>query len=251
VSTRAADEPRPEDAYEAREFKAQGGKVLLYRLLKPTKLEEDTRYPLVVFLHGAGERGNDNKKQLIHVAADFLAREAQAKYPCYVVFPQCPAGDAWVKTDWGADRHTMADRPTDALAQVHELIVALEKDLPAVNPDRVYIAGLSMGGFGTWEMLERWPELFAAAVAICGGGDEAQAARMIKVPVWAFHGAKDGAVKPSRSQNMVEAVKKAGGRAKLTIYEDVGHNSWERPFRDPATFDWLFSLRRNQPPNPE
>jgi predicted peptidase len=245
VMARAAEDKTPEEGYEAKEFRAADGKSLLYRLLRPAKLQEDTRYPLVIFLHGLGERGADNRKQLVHVARDFLTREARTKYPCYVVFPQCPGDDFWVKVPFGGDRHTMAEKPTPALEHVHELIPALLQELPAVDPDRVYIAGLSMGGYGTWEMLQRWPGLFAAGIPICGGGDEAQAAQVARVPVWAFHGDKDTAVKPIRSESMVAAVKKAGGTVKLTMYPGVGHASWVKVFQDPATFDWLFAQKRN------
>src|SRR5262249_52824913 len=109
---------------------------------------------------------------------------------------------------------------------------------------RIYVTGLSMGGYGTWDVIGRRPDLFAAAVPVCGGGDETQAATIARVPIWAFHGARDGVVKPARSWNMVAALKKAGGHPGYTEYPDVGHDSWVPTYRDPVLFQWLFAQKR-------
>ena len=120
-----------------------------------------------------------------------------------------------------------------------QMIAKMQKELP-IDPKRLYVMGLSMGGYGTWDALQRYPEKFAAAVPICGGGDETAADR-IKAPVWAFHGDADGAVPVQRSRNMIEAIRKAGGKPKYTEYPGVGHNSWSAAFKDPELLKWLFS----------
>ena len=118
------------------------------------------------------------------------------------------------------------------------------KELP-VDPKRVYITGLSMGGYGTWDLVARRPDLFAAAAPVCGGADEAHGRRGSRTsPIWAFHGAKDTAVKPARSRNMIAALEKAGGKPKYTEYPDVGHNSWDPAYKDPELFKWLFAQKK-------
>jgi predicted peptidase len=228
---------------EARTFKDAQGKTLPYRLLLPENYDPKKSYPLVVFLHGAGERGTDNKAQLIHGVAEFAKPENRKKYPCFLIAPQCPAGRRWVEVDWGAESHTMPKEPSEPERLTLELITALQKEF-AIDTRRIYVTGLSMGGFGAWDLICRRPELFAAAVSVCGGGDEAQAAKIARIPVWVFHGAKDGAVKVSRSRNMVDALKRAGGRPRYTEYPDVGHDSWVPAYRDAEMFAWLFAQKR-------
>ena len=139
--------------------------------------------------------------------------------------------------------HVQPKEPSEPMRLVLELIDAVRKDYP-VDPKRIYITGLSMGGFGTWDVLARRPDLFAAAVPICGGADETTAPTMATIPIWAFHGAKDPAVKVSRTRNMIEALKKAGGEPKYTEYPDVGHNSWVPAFKDPEMMKWLFAQKK-------
>jgi predicted peptidase len=217
-----------------------GGKKLPYRLLKPLAVEEGKKYPLVIFLHGAGERGVDNDKQLIHGVPQFASEENRKKYPCFLIAPQCPDGKKWVEVDWSADTHTLPKDPGEVGRLTLALIEKAIKELP-VDSKRVYITGLSMGGYGTWDLLARRPDLFAAAAPVCGGADEATASKIKDIPIWVFHGAKDGAVKPARSRNMVAALEKAGGKPKYTEYPDVGHNSWDPAYRDPEFYKWLFA----------
>jgi len=220
-----------------------GGNVLPYRLLRPLRIEVERTYPLVVFLHGAGERGTDNEKQLAHGVGQFATEENRQKYPCFLVAPQCPPGQRWVEVDWSADSHTQPDEPSGAARLVMVLIDRMIESLP-VDPDRVYITGLSMGGFGVWDLMARRPNLFAAAAVVCGGAAESTAATIKHVPVWVFHGALDPAVKPARSRNMVTALERAGGRPRYTEYPDVGHHSWGRAYNDPELYEWLFGQRR-------
>ncbi len=227
---------------EKKTFAGADGKALPYRLLKPDGAPAKS-YPLVVFLHGAGERGTDNEKQLVHGVPEFAKDENRKKYPCFLVAPQCPDGLKWVDVDWSADSHAQPKEPSEPARLVLELIESLRKEYP-IDPKRIYLTGLSMGGFGAWDLIARRPELFAAAVPVCGGGDEAQAPRIAKLPIWAFHGAKDGVVKPRRSRNMVEALRKAGGLPGSTEYPHVGHDSWGPAYRDAEMMKWLFDQKR-------
>jgi predicted peptidase len=231
------------ERFEKRSYVDETGATLPYRLLKPSHAADGKKYPLVIFLHGAGERGTDNVKQLVHGMADFASDEIMKKYPAFVVAPQCPEERQWVEVAWSADEHTQPKEPSVPLRQTFELIDQLAKELP-IDIDRIYITGLSMGGFGTWDAIHRKPALFAAAVPVCGGGDPAGAEHMKSVPVWAFHGDADGAVKVRRSRDMIAALEAVGGTPKYTEYPGVGHDSWTATYRDPDLYAWLFAQSR-------
>lgn len=232
------------ELYEPRTFEMDG-KKLLYRLLKPKGYEAGTKekYPLVIFFHGAGERGNDNTKQLVHGMKDFASDAIREKYPAFVVAPQCPEGERWVNVSWSDPRHDMPNEPAPSMKLSLALLEALQEEF-SIDANRIYVTGLSMGGFGTWDAIQRHPELFAAAAPICGGGDAAQAKRIAKLPIWVFHGAEDTVVKPERSRAMVEALKAAGGEPKYTEYPKVGHDSWSATYSDPAFYEWLFAQKK-------
>ena len=231
------------DRFEKREYADAEGAKLPYRLLKPNNYDSKQKYPLVVFLHGAGERGTDNVKQLVHGMADFASDKIMEKYPAFVLAPQSPDGQQWVDVPWSADEHKMPDKPAAPLRQTLELIAALQQEF-AIDGGRIYVTGLSMGGFGAWDCIQRRPDLFAAAAPVCGGGDATMAAKMKQVPVWAFHGDADGAVKVRRSRDMIAALKAAGGSPKYTEYKGVGHDSWTATYRDPEFYSWLFAQQR-------
>jgi predicted peptidase len=233
----------PASMFEKRTYKNAAGKVLPYRLLQPENYDPEKKYPLVVFLHGAGERGGDNELQMIHGVKTFAEAPYRKKYPCFVIAPQCSNKDRWVEVDWNADTHTTPKRPSEPMGLLLELIPALQKEF-SIDPKRLYVSGLSMGGYGTWDLIIRKPDWFAAAAPVCGGGDETQAEKIAKVPVWVFHGAQDGAVKVARSRNMVAALEKAGGKPKYKEYPDVGHDSWNPTYKDPEFYAWLFAQKR-------
>lgn len=230
------------DLYEARVFKTDTGE-LSYRLLKPKDYDPKVKYPVVLFLHGAGERGSDNAKQLVHGMKDFASDENRAKYPCFVIAPQCPDNQQWVDVPWSADKHTTTKEPSKSLALTLALLDSLPKEF-SIDSQRIYITGLSMGGFGTWDAIVRRPDYFAAAAPICGGGDTEQAKAIAKLPLWVFHGDNDSAVKTQRSRDMVAALKAAGGEPKYTEYPNTGHDSWSPTYRDPKFFAWLFEQKR-------
>jgi predicted peptidase len=225
------------DSYMKSHF-IRSSDTLLYRFLQPENRDNSKKYPLVIFLHGAGERGNDNEAQLFHGSGLFT--ENSKEYPCFALFPQCPKDKKWVEVDWSADSHQMPSESSDLLKSLMELTEQL-KNTYAIDNDRIYIMGLSMGGFGTWELISRFPDKFAAAVPICGGGDENMASGMVDVPIWAFHGDRDRIVKTIRTRNMINAIKSSGGNAKYTEYKDTGHLCWSKAFAETELLSWLFS----------
>ena len=221
--------------------------TLKYRMLLPKNFDESKQYPLVLFLHGAGERGDDNKSQLVHGSKIFLDETARDSFPAIVIFPQCPKNDYWSKLE--ADRSTKPitfkykydELPTPAMASVMDLMEQMNTK-PFVKTNQIYVMGLSMGGMGTYEIIYRKPEMFAAAVPICGGGDPKSVTEYAKtIPLWVFHGAKDDVVNPNLSVKMVSAILDAGGFPKFTLYDFANHNSWNSAFAEPELLTWLFS----------
>lgn len=236
-----------EQAYESYQYQ-NDGTSLQYRMMLPPDFDKEKMYPVILFLHGMGERGTDNKTQLTHGAQFFL--DSIQKYPSIVIFPQCPPTDYWANLyrpdEGGASRrftyHTDED-PHPSLGLVIGLLDSLMQE-PYTDEERLYVSGLSMGGFGVWELLWRIPEKIAAAIPICGGGPTKMASKMNEVPIWAFHGTKDNVVHPRLSANLVKAVQQAEGRAKITLLPDVNHNSWDPAFADPEYLKWLFSHKK-------
>jgi len=227
----------------ARDERQSGGVTLRYRLFAPEAAPGGGTLPLVLFLHGAGERGDDNAAQLKHGAVEFHRR--QAAQPCLVLVPQCPEGRKWVEVDWGGGggAGTFPAEPSEPLRLALEVVDGLIA-AGKVDPDRVYVTGLSMGGYGTWYAAGMPGSRFAAAAPICGGGDPDWGKRYVDLPVWAFHGDDDRAVPVGRSREMIEAIRAAGGEPKYTEYPAVGHDSWTRTYADDAFHDWLFAQRR-------
>jgi len=226
--------------------------TLPYRLLLPANYDAGKTYPLVVFLHGAGERGTDNNLQLIHGAKLFLQPRSRDSFPAIVVMPQCRATDFWSNVRFGIDNATQQRQfefltdgePTPALAMVMGLTRQLMADY-AVNPAQVYVMGLSMGGMGTFELVRRMPGVFAAAVPICGGANPATAPALKTTAWWIFHGEKDDVVPLKYSTDMVTALSKIWGTdLQFTSYPGMGHNSWDPAFAEPQLLRWLFSKRR-------
>lgn len=225
-------------------FSGAKGFTTPYRLLMPPSVREGATYPLVIFLHGAGERGQDNQQQLKNGVDGLFSRDAvRERFPAFVVVPQCPQDCRWVEVDWHAASHRIPAQPSAPMANVMQLIGELRTRYP-IDPDRIYVMGMSMGGFGVWDLLAREPRTFAAAVAICGGADEATAPRIAHVPVWVFHGSADPVVQPIRSIHMVDALRKAGGHPVFTLYDGLGHAAWVPALSDPGLLEWLFAQRR-------
>lgn len=206
--------------------------LFLPRDYKKSKTE---RWPLILFLHGAGERGKDIWKVAVHGPPKNVAQHPD--FPFIVVSPQCPEGQIW-------SNETL-------LALLDEVMKKY-----SVDPERVYLTGLSMGGYGTWSLGLSHPERFAAIVPICGGGElitillssGEKAAALKSLGVWTFHGAKDPVVPLDESQRMVDFIKKAGvSEVKVTVYPEAGHDAWTETYRNPELYDWLLNHRRGNP----
>jgi len=234
---------RGNEAFEAKSFSSPNGGSLLYRIHKADGLEGKATGPLVFFLHGAGERGSDNEKQLNHGVADILAYARADGIPVTIVAPQCPLGKQWVDTPWGDLSHKMDKEPSDSMRMAMELLDKIIESQP-VDRKRIYVTGLSMGGFGTWDIIQRQPKVFAAAMPVCGGGDPAFAKKLKKMSLWAFHGDSDTVVKTQRSRDMIDAIRKKGGNPLYTEYKNTKHNAWEPTYSDNTVLNWLFEQRR-------
>jgi predicted peptidase len=235
--------------YEARTVRVAPAKDVepvefAYRLLGPTSITPGTRYPLVIFLHGAGERGNDNLSQLKYFPTWVAEPSARKAHPCFVLAPQCRDEQKWVEVDWSKIESTpQSPTPTvDMLAVIAALEDTLQRE--PIDPARIYLTGLSMGGYGSWDLAARMPDRFAAVLPICGGGDEATAAKIKDLPIWCFHGDADTAVRVERSRTMIEALRAAGGAPKYSELAGVGHDSWTPAYRDPDVLAWLFAQKK-------
>jgi poly(3-hydroxybutyrate) depolymerase len=228
----ASEEPVPgKQVMQSLTSPALPGEKLGYLLFLPKDYgKEDRKWPVMLFLHGSGERGDDLKLVKVHGPPKLV--EAQPDFPFIVVSPQCPK-ELW----WPGD---LAQRWLDELLD-HVLTRF------AADPQRVVVTGLSMGGFGSWTLTARHPGRFAAAVPICGGGDPDDAPQLKSVPFWIFHGAKDAGVPLKLSEEMLLAVTRAGGQAKLTVYPEAGHDSWTETYNNPAVYEWLLAQRRADP----
>jgi predicted peptidase len=245
---RAQDAAREhaEAAFGAGEVAVAEGLTYAYRLLTPPtgSKQPEEGWPLVVFLHGAGERGDDNKAQLAYLPERMAAEECRARFPCYLLALQCPAEERWTSANWSApEPGPMAEEPDPSLRAVMLAIERLVREEP-VDLRRIYLTGLSMGGFGTWELAARKPEWFAAVAPICGGGDPERAAAYKGLPIWAWHDEADPAVPVERTRIMVEAAEDAGAIVSYSETTGYGHASW-RPAYEPDNLPaWMFGQRR-------
>ena len=206
---------------------AQG--VLPYRLFIPTNYNAGTRYPLTLFLHGSGERGSDNRIQLRNDGCLVFASETnQLVHPSFMVAPQCPANDSWDDLAIGV--------------QVLGMMNALMAEF-SIDTNRLYITGLSMGGYGTWYYIAWYPNMYAAAIPMSGGGDPTLAPGMTRIPIWDFHAFNDGTVPVSESRTMINAVRAAGGNPIYTEYGLGGHGIWTTAYDTPILMDWVYAQR--------
>lgn len=239
-----------DNAVYQKKWMVQNGDTLPYRVLLPLNFDSTKTYPVIFFLHGAGERGRDNERQLIHGSKLFAKEEIRTQYPAIVIIPQCPTDDYWanvlrVHDDAGKRAFFFLEHgvPGRYMVLLQELVEYVLKVYP-VRMEQVYVGGLSMGGMGTFELVRRMPKTFAAAFPICGGANPSTAKKMKKVNWWIFHGAKDNVVPPHHSENMVNALKDARANVKWTLFPEANHNAWDPTFAEPELFPWLFSNKR-------
>ncbi len=195
-----------------------------YLVVKPEKYDPDDKYPLIIFLHGRGESGDDLK--LVKVHGPFK-KVKELNLPVLIVAPQTPIDERW---------------DVDMLSPFVDHVL---EDLP-VDRERVYLTGLSLGGYGTWDLAVRRPEIFAAIAPICGGGKPTQADRIKTIPVWAFHGAKDSVVPLKNTTDMVNALYKVGGNPRLTVYSYADHDSWTETYNNPALYEWMLKQKKGK-----
>jgi predicted peptidase len=217
-------------------YKQTNGKALPYRLMLPINYDSTKTYPLVVCLHGSSGCGSDNYKQVVTALPAYMlsADSIRSKYPAFLLVPQCP-----LKSTWGG----IAGLPSvDSL--VIETIQFLQDKFP-IDKNRMYVTGNSLGGYGTWHLIGHHPEMFAAAVPICGSGDPELAPNMMNIPIWAFHGTKDQNVPVSGSRNVIEAIKKAGGKPLYTEFPDEAHDITKKVIDTRELVGWLFSQSKN------
>lgn len=237
-------------AYEAA-LHISKGDTLPYRILYPRNFDPSKKYPLLLFLHGAGERGNNNLAQLMYGSRLLAQENTMTDFPAIVIFPQCPVSSFWANVK--ATRNTMpyefgfqeGGAPTTAMQQLLELLDE-QKNKPYVDQQRLYVGGLSMGGMGALELLRRRPNTFAAAIAICGGDNPANAVKYAhETSIWLFHGKEDPVVPAHHSIQLAQRLRSLGASPKLTIYSGVEHTSWEQALAEPDLLPWLFSQQKN------
>jgi predicted peptidase len=194
-----------------------------YLLFAPANYDKQEKWPLIVFLHGSGEKGDDLNLVKKHGPPKIV--DAKPDFEFLVLSPQAPAGERWD-----------ADKVVELVDQVSKSV--------HVDPDRIYLTGLSMGGVGTWSTVAKHPDRFAAIVPICGIGEPETAEKFKHVPCWVFHGAKDTGVPLARSEEMVAALTKAGAEPKFTVYPEAGHDSWTEAYNTPELYQWLLQQKR-------
>jgi len=235
--------------FEAKIHHNPSGGSMPYRLFKPGKLTPGTKLPLLLILHGGSGRGTDNLAHLTgkHIAVTngtWTLPRNQSHHPCIVVAPQCPPDPAtWTYTDWAADTHPFKPEPAAPMQLVLEILDAVMKD-PAVDLQRIYVIGSSMGGYATWDILTRRPHLFAAAIPVCGALSDGQAKNIAHIPIWIFHGGADELVPVKVSRDAFAALTTAGGHPRYTEYEGATHSMSSYTWTEPGLIDWLFQQKR-------
>jgi len=228
----------------------RGGEALPFRILFPENFDSTKEYPLVVFLHGKGESGNDNEKQLIHGAKLFLDKTNRENFPAIVIFPQCDTNSFWGNVQMITDEQEKMEfyftEEKNASKSMQLLIEFLDnlKNKYRIKQDQIYVMGLSMGGMGTFELVSRLPKVFAAAVPICGGANTGIVKKLKHTNWWVFHGAKDEVVPYELSENMVNIMKKNKINVRYTLYPNANHNSWDLAFSEPDLLSWMFSQKK-------
>ena len=222
-----------------KEIYIHGKDKLNYRILKPLNYDSNKQYPVHLFLHGSGERGNDNVSQLVHGGKLFLKKENREQFNSWVIFPQAPKNDWWgYKDPYKFAYNVKESKAMSLVVKLMDNFIKRED----VNQNKVYVSGLSMGGMGTFVILNLRPDMFAAATPICGDGDPNSVNNYAKkIPIWIFHGSDDTVVSPKKSLKMANAIIDAGGSPKITFYENVGHDSWNNAFAEKKFLKWIHS----------
>lgn len=241
------------DRYEKKEYTI-GKDTLRYRILYPENYHSGRPYPVIVFLHGSGERGRDNEHQLLHGGDLFVKPEIMQHFRAIVIFPQCPSDSAWSRfrrPDSTSNRIFLSEEAAPVPQILVKSLLDSLQDHRVIDRKRIYLGGLSLGGFGTYDMLIRYPSYFAAAFSICGAGDVPLIVKNAKeVPLWIFHGALDNVVPPTLDRELYKALITSGAKdVSYTEYPTATHNSWDAAFAEPRLLPWLFSIKNKKKKN--
>ncbi|TAG10441.1 MAG: hypothetical protein EAZ42_03615 [Verrucomicrobia bacterium] len=235
---KSKDVSEPDFSTQAQQFSSSHGMKLPYQWIEPTPSNNNARYPLVLFLHGSGERGNDNISQMQQGMPDLLVTMKKLGQSSFLLAPQCPTEIRWRPIDKATMRPISTPDENLLLDALEELVTSKLSD-PRIDPSRFYLTGISMGGYGTWELLRRNRLPIAAAMPICGAGIAEDTTAFAEKPIWIFHGEMDSVVPALFSQEMAAALR----HAKLTLYPNVGHDSWAKTYQNPEVIQWLFNQR--------
>lgn len=237
------------EKYTAAVWKNSAGEILNYRHRAPTKVEDGQKYPLLLFLHGAGGRGDDNRGELTDAGTIQALEKAgvPGKFNSYVLAGQVPKNQLWVDVNWTSKTHKMPEISQSMELMFEVLDAFIAEPSNQVDKDRIYVMGLSMGGYGTWDAIQRRPNFFAAAVPICGGADNTLASSIAHLPIWAWHGDRDGAIPVDRSRSIVTALKRVGGNPRYSEIKGRGHDSWVDTFNHAPLWQWVYSQKRQAP----
>ena len=230
--------------FETHEFTSRDKAKMPYRLLKPEGQEKDKKYPIVLILHGWGERGTDNNSQLKQFGPAFLKPAVREKFPSFVLVPQ--ANGSWVEHPEFEKAIAATAKPTTYLRLAVEILDAVTKK-EAVDTDRIYVMGYSNGACGVWELLERYPQRWAAAAPMAGAGDPAHVKAAKQVPIWAFHGNKDTTIPWQRMTEMMDSLRTVHGSAMYTVIPNRRHyDAKGKGLAEPNLIPWMFAQRRGQ-----
>jgi predicted peptidase len=252
--------------YTMHVFTDAQGHSLTYYLYVPDHYTPQKKYPLVLILHGGGERSSPKntlaqnqqailRQQYVQVWSSQYSGpdnpDIQQQWPSFVVVPQIALDQQWVNVNVHQGSYTQTAQPSTSLLLSKELLDALQQQYSGIDADRLYVTGLSLGGYGTWDAIERWPNYFAAAVPLAGAGDPSKAAELVNMPIWAFHGSVDDVVPVAAERAMISAIKAAGGNPRYTEFKGVSHIIWGYVYSTPGTpthvagfYNWLFSQHR-------
>ena len=243
-------------AVKTSEFKAltfaskQTNLKMPYRLFTPKGYDPERPYALILYLHGAGDRGSDNQQQFSQLTMWLARSKHQIETPAFVLAPQCPSGMQWVDTPWKKGSYSVEQTPlSEPMRAALEILDAVQAEYN-IDPDRILITGVSMGGFGAWDLVARFPERFAAVMPVCGAGDPSKAASIAHVPAWIFHGERDYTVPTRGAREMVKALTDAGASPIYVEYKDQEHGVWNDAYKDERALQWFFSQQRRPKPNP-
>ncbi len=251
VTTEPAETAEPKDLsnavlteiFEAKRILVASKVRMTYRIYVPADYDAGKSYPLVVFLHGAGERGTDNAAQFKNGIGQLFKKVGSPLFDCIIIAPQCPGSMKWVDVAAWTDCNYSTDKIPESIPMqgVLQIIEETEKAYN-VDTDRRYVTGISMGGYGTWDLLIRHGDMFAAGIPVCGGCDVSKAAQLVDVPIMTFHGALDPTVPNKGTLSMVSAIKAAGGtKIELIEYPNGKHNIWEDAYATDGLAEWLLS----------